>query len=1035
MALSESRGGNILLCVGLFLFLTSFSSCTRLSRLKALSTLKGDSVLNQSKSKGSPYHHGQLFIGFNSLEGAKPNETETSKNFLEVDTDYQADMGWQGAKPSIGWSDLPKPDNVDYLLKMEPRVECTRDSMMLQVKDAASIPGSLLFVDRSNLSPLPLARLPQSCGYNIRLTNKDLVLVAPYDGCFVTLQADHYVLPLRWCGLPVRMSCPLTRPLSSNPPMVTCHTEGMVVKTEWTISASKIIVKLDGNWEPLMKASQKCGFSVVVHPEGVVISVRYAPCLKKKDGLYTLELAGYGETQVTCPSLLAPKPTQKPVKFPTTVPSQPTTEKTVVSKPDAPNGQLYPPFYTYPFYLKPKPEAQPTTISTTVPEPTLETTTVPAPPEPAAPFGQPFYPYPFYFQPKPEAQPTTISTTVPETTRGTTTIPVPPKPEAPIGQPFYPYPFYFQPKPEAQPTTISTTVPETTRGTTTAPVPPKPEAPINQLYPPYYPYPFYFQPKPEAQPTTISTTVPETTRGTTTIPVPPKPEAPIGQPFYPYPFYFQPRPEAEPTTIAITLPEPTQETTTVPVPRKTEAPTGQLYPPFYPYPYPFYPQPQPEAEPTREPTTVPVPPRPEAPIGQVYPPFYPYPFYSQPKPESEPITKPTPVPEQTTKSPSPGFGSKTPIDEQFQSAQHPALKPPGQIHYPWNLYYPHSVTLPPAISSATPADDQETKENVNPQTGNGGVGIPTQPRYCPQVCPPGFSNCCPQIAFHQHLHHFIPTGLGTKDVSSFYAGLPSLQSLAFGNGLGSAPLPQRLADATTHTPTTSTSATSSRLFLLSGNGKQTHFWPPGGNLASLPGSTPKKIHPHLPAYHYFVPESVYSNLPYLPRNEPLKPPYSGNEPVNPVLQYEPPKQENGQPAENLNPLIGQHPHQQNRPTTKEIHTSLKPQIGHPLVPYYMLEDAPVPLYRSVVPNNDPTRQYGSDSKSKHKQPLNSYSKPKEYVLLQQGPPDLWKSLKPLGSREKETPQAPGKVFQRWRSAADPQANGLSQPIQMNQKQK
>lgn len=50
-------------------------------------------MLNRSKSKGSHYHHGQLFIGFNSLEGTKPNETETSKNFLEVDTDYQADMG------------------------------------------------------------------------------------------------------------------------------------------------------------------------------------------------------------------------------------------------------------------------------------------------------------------------------------------------------------------------------------------------------------------------------------------------------------------------------------------------------------------------------------------------------------------------------------------------------------------------------------------------------------------------------------------------------------------------------------------------------------------------------------------------------------------------------------------------------------------------------------------------------------------------------------------------------------------------------
>lgn len=39
---------------------------------------------------------------------------------------------------------------------------------------------------------------------------------------------------------------------------------------------------VNSNWEPLMRASHKCGFSVVVHPEGVVISVRYAPCLEKK---------------------------------------------------------------------------------------------------------------------------------------------------------------------------------------------------------------------------------------------------------------------------------------------------------------------------------------------------------------------------------------------------------------------------------------------------------------------------------------------------------------------------------------------------------------------------------------------------------------------------------------------------------------------------------------------------------------------------------------------------------------------------------
>lgn len=31
-----------------------------------------------------------------------------------------------------------------------------------------------------------------------------------------------------------------------------------------------------------MKASPRCGFSVVEHPEGVVVSVRYVSCLEKK---------------------------------------------------------------------------------------------------------------------------------------------------------------------------------------------------------------------------------------------------------------------------------------------------------------------------------------------------------------------------------------------------------------------------------------------------------------------------------------------------------------------------------------------------------------------------------------------------------------------------------------------------------------------------------------------------------------------------------------------------------------------------------
>ena len=118
----------------------------------------------------------------------------------------------------------------------------------------------------SHLSPLPVSKLPSSCGYTLRSTQKAFVLVAPYDGCFVTLevgysivkaqdtyslhlhtqnatwcfQEDSYVLPLRWLGLPVKMSCPLSKKSSPSPPMVTCHAEGMVVKTEWSGSDIKV---------------------------------------------------------------------------------------------------------------------------------------------------------------------------------------------------------------------------------------------------------------------------------------------------------------------------------------------------------------------------------------------------------------------------------------------------------------------------------------------------------------------------------------------------------------------------------------------------------------------------------------------------------------------------------------------------------------------------------------------------------------------------------------------------------------------------
>lgn len=85
MACKESGESRILLCLGLFLIASSFCQCTSLTKVKALNKL--------SQVKGGELRHGKLLIWHNSLQGAKLKGTKAAKNLLDVDTDYQADMG------------------------------------------------------------------------------------------------------------------------------------------------------------------------------------------------------------------------------------------------------------------------------------------------------------------------------------------------------------------------------------------------------------------------------------------------------------------------------------------------------------------------------------------------------------------------------------------------------------------------------------------------------------------------------------------------------------------------------------------------------------------------------------------------------------------------------------------------------------------------------------------------------------------------------------------------------------------------------
>lgn len=92
MACRKRGGIEILLCLGLFL--VASCHCTQLTfKLKALDNLRRNSTLGYRRVTGSELHHGRLLIGQNSLQGAQLKGTKATKKLLDVDTDYQADIG------------------------------------------------------------------------------------------------------------------------------------------------------------------------------------------------------------------------------------------------------------------------------------------------------------------------------------------------------------------------------------------------------------------------------------------------------------------------------------------------------------------------------------------------------------------------------------------------------------------------------------------------------------------------------------------------------------------------------------------------------------------------------------------------------------------------------------------------------------------------------------------------------------------------------------------------------------------------------
>ncbi|KAM9427581.1 uncharacterized protein ACWYII_019099 [Salvelinus alpinus] len=783
-----------LICLGLVVVvLNSFGQCTALTQTRSSKSsivlgphLKGD--LNNGKEEQSTgaVQFGRLILGRNvkprnesfSTDEHTVSKVRSSNGSLD-DADYQSDMGWESKQlgGQVYGTASPSSPVVESLLRMEPSVECVGDSMKLKVHDTGSTPGSLFFVDRGNQSPLPLSQLPTSCGHSIRATRQDWIFIAIYNGCYVTLEDGNYVLPLRWWGLPIKMSCPAKKSSKPNPPTVSCYPEGMVVKMEGGTSAKDLRVKFKGHWQPLMEVSPHCGYSVVPHLEYVTISAHYEPCVETKDGMFTLELAGEGEVKVSCPSSVdqsIPRPNypQNPLfPLPPTIALQPSPmfppRPTPPSKPQAP---------LHPYFTKPAtpPPGNPQYYFSFYPLPAKPVTS--APPEDPQPH---WYSESFYHQ---QAKPVTSS---------------PPKDPQPhwYSESFYPQPVTHMP----------------------ATPPPATEAPNGKVYYPYYPYPYDHPPmtqkpvteKPTSplhpyytEPATHPPVNPQYYFSFHPLPATPSPATKVPQGPVQHPDYRHPKPvtgsppkdsqipwdsfdrqPAKPATHPVT-PKPTPAM----LPPATEKPTAPLHPyylkpdtlpPGNPqYYFSFYPLP---AKPVTPPPQVSTPAT-NAPQGHVQHPYYPHPHYPpHPKPVTGSPPKDPQIPwdsfdRQPAKpvTPKPKPSMLPPATEKPTAPLHPYYPHHYQQFYP-EPAKPITIPLRPVTQTSEqtelvvhtwipapqqPSHQRNTKAppTVAPSSPQPVDSYPPHPGYCPAVCPTGFLTCCPMpISFHQHHHnHFGP---------------------------------------------------------------------------------------------------------------------------------------------------------------------------------------------------------------------------------------------------------------------------------------
>ncbi|XP_014034088.2 uncharacterized protein [Salmo salar] len=201
--------------------------------------------------------------------------------------------GFQGKV--YGPSAEHNPHSSEWL-SMRPLVQCNDNLMMLT---ASGRGYTHLLVDRAGASPISLFQLPPSCGYHVKTTWREMVMMAPYDGCYIMQEHGSYVLPMLWWGSPVKIICPVP-PISV--PSVLCSHFGMAIQMhggEEVIHTLQVIE--NGEWVPFV--SEECAYQVESHSGDLIFYVPFtAPCVTVGNGVHRLVLLDGQDFILSCPS-------------------------------------------------------------------------------------------------------------------------------------------------------------------------------------------------------------------------------------------------------------------------------------------------------------------------------------------------------------------------------------------------------------------------------------------------------------------------------------------------------------------------------------------------------------------------------------------------------------------------------------------------------------------------------------------------------------------------------------------------------------